>query len=116
TFVLRIILVLFLAGYFVNSVYAQQDTPCECAQRWTKGGHWNTNGTVNDAGNAPNPLGVIRCGSSAETMSNVKANSCVYNPSQFQINPSNCKNPDTGLPVNINPPTAGCPVIWINLD
>jgi len=97
-------------------LHAQKDTPCECAQRWNRGGHWNADGTVNDASTAPSPLGIVRCGSSAETMSNVKANGCVYNSSQFQIIPGGCKNPDTGQPVNVNPPTAGCPVIWLNFD
>lgn len=105
-----------LISVFPAWVLAQKDTPCECAQRWTRGGHWEANGTVNDASNAPPPLGIVRCGSSAETMSNVKAKGCVYNSSQFQINPAGCKNPDTRLPVSITPPAEGCPVIWLNFD
>src|SRR5688572_15636827 len=108
--------IICLALFSPFRIMAQKDSPCECTQRWTRGGHWNTNGTVNDDGNAPNPLGIVRCGSSAETQSTIKANGCVYNSSQFPIIPASCKNPDTGLPVNVNPPTAGCPVIWINFD
>src|SRR5690606_918223 len=68
------------------SVAAQNDTPCECGKRWTGGAHWNANGTINDAPNAPSPLGIIRCGSSAETQSQIApGNKCVYNPDQFAI-------------------------------
>ncbi|HXH19540.1 MAG TPA: hypothetical protein VNJ07_10705, partial [Chitinophagales bacterium] len=42
---------------FSLGLYAQKDTPCECARRWDEGAHWNANGTINDNSNAPAPHG-----------------------------------------------------------
>ena len=51
-----------------TSIHAQS-APCDCAQRWTGGGTWNPDGSINDAPNAPAPNGIIRCGAAAETQS-----------------------------------------------
>ncbi|MCB9298755.1 MAG: SprB repeat-containing protein [Lewinellaceae bacterium] len=97
---------------------AQNDTPCECVQRWEEGATWN-NGSINDAPNAPPPNGIIRCGSSAETQSQVAPiNNCVYNSNFFEIDLSmqDCVEPSTGNSVSVLPPTNGQPIIWLNFD
>ncbi|MCB9051955.1 MAG: SprB repeat-containing protein [Lewinellaceae bacterium] len=98
---------------------AQNDTPCECAQRWTGGATWNPDGSINDASNSPAPNGIIRCGSSAETQSQLSPiNSCVYNSAVFPIDPTlvPCVDPSTGANVNVIPPTEGKPIIVLNFD
>ncbi|MDX1686175.1 MAG: hypothetical protein R3275_13135, partial [Saprospiraceae bacterium] len=79
--------------------------PCDCAQRWTGGATWNVDGTIDDTPNAndgiPNdPVegGVIRCGSAAETQSNIKAEGCTYDSLTFPIDLSGvtCFSPSTG--------------------
>ncbi|WP_222845923.1 HYR-like domain-containing protein, partial [Flavilitoribacter nigricans] len=101
-----------------SPLLAQNDSPCECVQRWQGGAHWNEDGTINDAPNAPNPLGIIRCGSSAETQSNIKPGNCVYNPDEFTIDVElyPCIDPSTQKEVAAVNPTAGEPIIWLNLD
>ncbi len=79
----------------------------------TRGSAWNANGTVNDSPQANG--GIIRCGNSAETQSNIQANSC-YDPLVFTITTMNCVNPGNGQPVNLTGPVAGQPVRWLNFD
>ncbi|MDQ3101700.1 MAG: hypothetical protein M3R08_09970, partial [Bacteroidota bacterium] len=104
-----------------------QGTACDCAERWQGGGHWNTNGTINDLPNAPMANGIIRCASSAETQSQVVPNgsSCTWNvvaaeASGIQVpfgevcfDPSD--GPDGSL-IALTPPTDGQPIIWLNFD
>ena len=86
--------------------------PCN-ATRCTRGSAWNANGTVNDSPQANG--GIIRCGNSAETQSNIKPNTC-YDPSVFNGTPGSCINPDNGQPVTLTGPVAGQPVTWFNFD
>jgi hypothetical protein len=99
--------------------------PCSCAQRWTGGATWNTDGTIDDTPNAgdgkpndPTLGGVIRCGSAAETQSNIKPAGCTYDSTVFNIDLSaaTCYSPSTGLPVVLTDPTQGCEMIVINFD
>lgn len=53
------LLLCFLFFFFYNFIQAQDDTPCECAQRWTGGAAWNPDGTVNDSNSAGPPNGII---------------------------------------------------------
>jgi hypothetical protein len=53
----------------LNRSSMMMDNPCHCAHRWRDGAHWNTNGTINDNSNAPQSLGLVRCGSSARSSS-----------------------------------------------
>ncbi|MCB0631307.1 MAG: T9SS type A sorting domain-containing protein [Lewinella sp.] len=111
-------MLLFLTlGFSPATVHAQQ-TPCDCAQRWEKGAHWNPDGTINDAPNAPAPLGIIRCGSSAETQAQLIPGTCTYNPNQFYIDVelAPCVEPSTGVSVSAKNPKAGQPIIWLNFD
>src|SRR4029450_5500626 len=81
---------LFLAALFTllggGALRAQRDSPCECARRWEDGAHWNPDHTIDDAPNAPEEQGIIRCGSSAETQSQIEPLGCIYTPAQFAIN------------------------------
>ncbi|PHN03660.1 T9SS type A sorting domain-containing protein [Flavilitoribacter nigricans] len=100
------------------SLQAQDDSPCECVQRWDGGAHWNEDGSIDDAPNAPKPLGVIRCANAAETQSQIKPNGCTYKPSEFSIDVSGstCIDPSTGETVTVENPTEGEPIIWFNFD
>ena len=111
-------LILTISLGFSFTLQAQDDSPCECVQRWEGGAHWNEDGTINDAPNAPAPLGVIRCASAAETQSQIKPNTCTYNPAEFSIDVSgsNCIDPSTGESVSVANPTEGEPIIWLNFD
>jgi len=114
-------LLLFCTFLFIsfNAAFSQTDTPCEGAQRWTEGAHWNNDGTINDAPNAPDPVGIIRCGSSAETQSQIAPyNNSIYDSSQFLIDVSSdtCIDPSTGLVVSPLNPSDGQPIIWLNFD
>jgi hypothetical protein len=62
------------------------------------GAHWNADGTINDKPNAPAPLGIIRCGSSAETENSLFNFKRKYHASDFQIvtGAAPCVNPDGG--------------------
>lgn len=102
-----------------DTARAQNNTPCECVQRWAQGASWNPDGSINDAPNAPAPNGIIRCGSSAETQSQVAPiNNCVYDSTRFEIDPTlaPCVDPSTGAEVTIRPPENGQPIIWLNFD
>jgi large repetitive protein len=91
--------------------------PCD-AIRWTGGGSWNLDGSVNDAPNAPAPNGIVRCGSAAETQSNVSTNSC-YNSSaqQILVNGIPCIDPSLqDYNTNVINPIEGQTMIWFNWD
>ena len=104
---------------FAAKVSAQNDTPCECSQRWTEAAAWNPNGTVNDSPPANyQPKGIVKCGAAAETQANIMTEfGCVYNPATFPINVMTCNDPITGLPIP-SPvgPTTGAPIIFFNFD
>ena len=97
-----------------------QGLPCDCAQRWVEGAHWNLNGTVNDAPNAPQKKGIIRCGNSADTQSQINPKTgCSYDSNAFPVNlPANsCFNPSNGQTIPlVQNPTNGQPIIWLNFD
>nr|WP_321235628.1 T9SS type A sorting domain-containing protein [uncultured Psychroserpens sp.] len=104
-------------SFFMTS--AQTDTPCEGAQRWTQGSTWLPDGSIDDAPNAAFPNGIIRCGSSAETQSQVMPyNNSIYDSSQFEIDISGipCIDPSTQTTVFPVNPTNGQPMIWLNFD
>src|SRR2546427_579040 len=90
---------LLVLTFFPSRGFAQNDSPCECAKRWTSGGHWRADGTINDSSSAPAPLGIIRCGTAADNQTNIGPGTCVYNLSQFTIDLTNktCHDPNTGL-------------------
>src|SRR5262245_6901297 len=98
----RSVLGMTLAIFSWGSLHAQSDSPCECTQRWEDGAHWNPNATIDDAPNAPEEQGIIRCGSSAETQSQVEPGGCVYNPAQFLIDVAGggCVEPSSGNTVS----------------
>ncbi len=135
TYYLKKVILLTLCLLSFSAVsWAQDDTPCECAQRYTEGASWNTDGTVDDTPNGndgiPNQMpegGVVRCGSSAENQSGIDPNGCTYNPAEFDIDLSNiaCINPQNvdanGIPAmyamgQIGGPGSGDDVVWIQYD
>ncbi|MCC6726139.1 MAG: hypothetical protein IT258_16650, partial [Saprospiraceae bacterium] len=71
----------------IVATQAQNDTPCECSQRWEQGDKWDGNGgiiTVNNPG--AQPKGIVACGNGAETQSNIAVEyQCKYNPTEFLI-------------------------------
>ncbi len=90
-------------------------TPCS-ALRWEKGSTWNIDGSINDLPNAPSPNGIVRCGSSAETQSNIQSNG-VYDPRMFELpNLVNCINPVNGMDVMLLRPEVGQKILWLNFD
>ena len=108
-------LLVLLLGALTPS-FGQIDGP-EGAQRWTGGASWNPDGTVDDAPNAGPINGIIRCGSAAETQSQVESTG-FYDPSVFEIEipEGGCVEPSSGNTVTIQAPTPGEPVIWLNFD
>ena len=97
--------------------------PCN-AIRWEGGSTWNIDSSIDDtpSGNdgIPNmaPVnGIIRCGSSAETQSNIQSTGC-YDTGDFDIDISgfSCVEPSSGLEVFPLNPTPGQPLIWMNFD
>lgn len=95
---------------------SQTDGPLG-ATRWTGGASWNADGSVDDAPNAGPINGVIRCGSAAETQSQVESTG-FYDPSIFEIDvpEGGCVEPSSGNTLSISEPTEGEPVIWLNFD
>ncbi|HEY3385444.1 MAG TPA: hypothetical protein VGK46_02975, partial [Saprospiraceae bacterium] len=90
-------------------------SPCY-AHRWEQGAHWTSDGCgVDDNNNAPDPLGVVHCGNSADTESGIVENT-TYDPGVFAINPTNCLDPNTTLPVTVNAPYTGQRISWFNFD
>lgn len=102
----------------IGSLMIGEDTPCECAQRWSKGSHWNGDGSINDNLNAPDALGIIACSNIVNTQNNIGPGSCTYDASQFNIDLSQltCYSPITGNAVAVSAPGQGCKIIWINFD
>ena len=100
----------------LGSVAAQTDGPLG-ATRWTGGASWNPDGSVDDAPNSGPINGIIRCGSAAETQSQVESTG-VYDPSVFEIvvPEGGCVEPSSGSGVTIDGPTEGEPMIWLNFD
>lgn len=99
---------LFLLGIvwgllFPTNALTQTGAPCN-AVRWDQGGHWtgtgNNNCGVNDAPNAPQPKGVVRCANAADTQSGINPNT-TYTPANFTITPSSCIDPKTNPPVGV---------------
>ncbi|MGB7841533.1 MAG: hypothetical protein WBL21_01990, partial [Salinimicrobium sp.] len=112
-----VILFLFLAP----SIFAQATGPCDGAIRWEGGASWNDDGTINDKPPQNEPVkGIIKCGSSAETQSDViPYNGSVYTESSFLIDVESeggCVNPSTGEVAYPENPEEGQPVIWLNFD
>src|SRR5688572_3454825 len=109
-------LVIFAMVSFLSfDSFAQTGAPCN-AVRWTKGGHWTGVGCgVNDANNAPDPLGIVRCANAADTESGIQENT-TYNPTNFTITPNTCKDPNTTLPITVDPPFVGQKISWFNFD
>jgi uncharacterized repeat protein (TIGR01451 family) len=86
------------------------------AHRWTDGAHWTGTGcTVDDGTTAPAPLGVVGCGTSAESESGINFNT-VYDPATFTITPCDCTDPSTGLPATVTAPFSGQKIAWFNFD
>ncbi|WP_298899187.1 T9SS type A sorting domain-containing protein [uncultured Psychroserpens sp.] len=110
-------MIAFLLGFQMS--FAQTDTPCEGAQRWTEGSTWLPDGSIDDAPNAAFPNGIIRCGSSAETQSQIMPyNNSIYDDTQFEIDISGipCFDLSTQTTVFPDNPTNGQPIIWLNFD
>lgn len=109
---------LFLLGFGARS-FGAATTPCEGAQRWTEGGHWNPDGSIVEQGNVPLPRGIVRCGSAADTQSAVEPlYGSIYSPSNFLIDVSTipCYEPSSATQINVTNPTADQPLIWLNFD
>ncbi len=118
---LAVLFSLFMLGAFFQQSLFAQNIPCNCTQRWTDGGTWNMDGSVNDAPNAPPPNGVIKCASQAGTQPQVAPiNSCIYDPLAFPVDISGftCIDPSTGEATTPAPsnPVPGQPIIWLNFD
>ncbi|UJH89798.1 hypothetical protein LZ575_12265 [Antarcticibacterium sp. 1MA-6-2] len=103
-----LIFVFFLAS---SPSFSQGTGPCDGTMRWSGGAHWNLDGTIDDRPNAPQPNGIIRCGSSAETQSNILPyNNTVYTPGVFEIDVESgggCVDPSTGILAEPKNPTPG---------
>ena len=91
--------VLILLISTLNTSLFGQST-CTCAKRWTGGDSW-PNSTVG---------GIIACGSSAETQSNIQ-NNCTYPVGGVSGMPTSCSTTPTWIP-----PTVGCKIAWFNYD
>ena len=92
--------------------------PCD-AQRWSGGAGWDTicpnSGGLIDDGPSANG-GIVRCGNSAETQSNIGPNSC-YDPNVFTaFIGGQCIDPNSGLPVTLTLPLIDQEVLWFNFD
>ncbi|MCC6724554.1 MAG: hypothetical protein IT258_08585, partial [Saprospiraceae bacterium] len=102
---------------FTAQVSAQNDTPCECSQRWTEGAAWNGNGTINETP-AAQPKGILHCGSTPDVQNSITSQfNCHYNAAQFPITVMACTNPITGAAIpSPSNPQAGTPIIFLNFD
>lgn len=115
---MRLTLSFLLAAFLTcSSVAFAQTTGPLGATRWTGGASWNPDGSIDDASNAGPINGVIRCGSAAETQSQIGSTG-VYDPSVFEVvmATNDCVDPSTGNVVTVSTPTEGEPVIWLNFD
>src|SRR6186713_2053645 len=110
---LRNYVIVLLLVFLGSKAMAQ---PCT-AHRWVAGAHWNADGTINDKPNAPAPLGIIRCGSSAETENSLFNFKGKYHASDFQIvtGAAPCVNPDGGS-TTVNNPVENQDIVWMNFD
>ncbi|HJW29407.1 MAG TPA: hypothetical protein VJ508_09155, partial [Saprospiraceae bacterium] len=92
--------------------------PCQ-AMRWTGGAAWvnacpNSGCDIDDGPSANG--GIVRCGNSAETQSNIHPNSC-YDPTVFTATiGGTCTDPNTGMPVTLTLPLVDQQVLWFNFD
>ena len=116
----RFVSIALFSCLVVGSSYAQTSDPVngpEGATRWTRGASWNEDGSIDDAPNAGPINGIIRCGSAAETQSQIHSTG-IYDPDVFEIVPpaSGCVEPSTGNIVSIGAPTEDEPIIWLNFD
>lgn len=95
---------------------AQVDGPLG-ATRWVQGASWNLDGSVNDAPGQADIKGVIACGSSANTQSQIQPTG-LYDPVVFGIETpaEGCVEPSSGAAVAPLGPTEGEPIIWLNFD
>ncbi|MEY3195305.1 MAG: hypothetical protein RIQ78_1402, partial [Bacteroidota bacterium] len=110
-----IVVVAIMLGVFNHGLIAQTGSPCN-AYRWIKGSHWiETTCGIDDSPNAPAPLGIVRCGNSAESEPSILPNT-TYDPNNFTITPGSCVDPETNLPVSVNPPFDGQKISWLNFD
>ncbi len=123
------ILTVLLLSHTHSFAQQQANSPCDCANRWTGGGAWNADGSVNDTPNANQlPKGLVRCGSHTDSQSNV--NNCVepfpctgncncnkvctYKPTSFTIDLTQpCLNSSAQVPT---PPSPGCEIMWLQFD
>ncbi len=111
------ILLLLTCLPFTAQVSAQNDTPCECSQRWTEGAAWNPNGTVNESP-GPQPKGIIRCSGTPDMQANISTQfGCIYNAASFPITIMACTDPITGAVIPPpTPPHPNNPIVWLNFD
>lgn len=109
-------ILLVLCGLNTQSIEAQSNGPSS-ATRWLGGAAWLPDGSIDDSSNAGPIAGIIRCGSAAETQSQIDA-TALYDPAEFEIvvPSSGCVNPSSGEEMVVLPPTAGEPIIWLNFD
>jgi large repetitive protein len=107
-------------GFALSALVTCDGGPCD-AIRWNSGATWNLDGSINDLPNAPAPNGIVRCGSSAETQSNIPTNSC-YNPASVPgggifVNGIPCIDASLqSYNYNVTNPIAGQSMIWFNWD
>ena len=110
--------IIFGAPVGSNLLVACGGGPCD-ADRWTGGAAWNAacpnSSCLIDDGPSANG-GIVRCGNSAETQSNIGPNSC-YDPAVFTASiGSTCFDPNSGLPVSLTLPLVDQQVLWFNFD
>jgi len=75
-------LVLFSASCAISS-HAQTNGPLS-AVRWEQGAAWLPDGSIDDSPGSGPVNGIIRCGSAAETQSQVDP-TAIYDPAVFEI-------------------------------
>jgi hypothetical protein len=109
-------LLVWALGTCVPSAYAQLNGP-DGATRWEQGAAWLPDGSIDDSPGSGPINGIIRCGSAAETQSQIDPTG-TYDPGVFEIvvPTTGCVNPSSGEEVSVLPPTVGEPVIWLNFD
>ncbi len=111
-FTLPLILLFMLMGIDASG---QSNGPCD-AIKWEDGSHWNDDGSIDDRPNSPDPGGIVRCATSAETHSNIQANS-TYDPSVFMIpDAMPCVDPSTGEQIFLQGPAPGQALTWFQYD
>ncbi|MDE0918006.1 MAG: DUF11 domain-containing protein, partial [Flavobacteriales bacterium] len=94
------------------------------AIRWEGGSTWNVDSSIDDTPSGNDGIdnmapanGIISCGSSAETQSNIQSTGC-YDPGDFVIDlgGESCVEPSSGNEVFPANPTPSQPLIWLNFD